>query len=619
MAPTSTNSSTPTETGVRKSVNFLIIGAGSRGNAYAEAIVGDLSTEHSSQDDINGNSDSCEGSGGGRGTDGDKGKANMTTAARVAAVAEPDEFKRAEFGRKFIWGRNEPTALGRDQKEKKWDEQDDQLRRDREFTDWREWVRWEQERRHRSGSSGAEDDDNQGLVIHGVFVCTLDESHAEILQALSQFENLHVLCEKPLALSLDDCMSIRAAYQPTLDRRIFSIGHVLRYSPHNILLHKLVTQDRAIGDVVSIEHTEPVGWWHFAHSYVRGNWRRATPDLTGTLLFKSCHDIDLIMWLLASPGATTEPEAKREVHLPNRVSSTGQRSYFHRRRKPQAAGSSTTNCLSCPLGEEGCAYSAKKIYRDRWLRQEKDTGWPLKIVLPEIEDIVQNAGWETAEQRLMDKLAEDYDQTTDNNVVISRSWYGRCVYECDNEVVDDQTVTFVWDESMEDEHEGKAYRGWTHSHAPKTAIFHLSYATAAQCDRRGRIYGTEGEIAYDSKCITVYTFADEKTVEHFPSPMKAGNSRKGTIMNNRAKQKRTQNHGGGDVGLAGNFVDAVSAVENGIMTPSQAQMRYVGCDLEEMILSHAAVFVAEGARIQRKTMEFARWWQGVVRSRDGEL
>jgi len=77
------------------------------------------------------------------------------------------------------------------------------------------------------------------------------------------------MCEKPLATTLGDCLSMYGALanQDT----IFAIGHVLRYSPHNILLRKLLLEDRVIGDVLSVEHTEPVGWWHFTHSYVRGN------------------------------------------------------------------------------------------------------------------------------------------------------------------------------------------------------------------------------------------------------------------------------------------------------------------------------------------------------------
>ena len=50
---------------------------------------------------------------------------------------------------------------------------------------------------------------------------------------------------------------------------VFGICHVLRYSPHNMLLRELLLEKEVVGDVLSIEHVEPVGWWHFSHSYVR--------------------------------------------------------------------------------------------------------------------------------------------------------------------------------------------------------------------------------------------------------------------------------------------------------------------------------------------------------------
>lgn len=87
--------------------------------------------------------------------------------------------------------------------------------------------------------------------------------------------NFHILCEKPLSTNLESCLRIKEAVEvsvndsPEKKEIIFGIGHVLRYSPHNQLLRKLVRLDKVIGNVVTIDHTEPVGWWHFAHSYVR--------------------------------------------------------------------------------------------------------------------------------------------------------------------------------------------------------------------------------------------------------------------------------------------------------------------------------------------------------------
>ncbi|KAK5269510.1 hypothetical protein LTR99_006944 [Exophiala xenobiotica] len=499
---------------------FLVIGAGSRGHAYARAI-------------------------------------EASTSGCIAAVAEINPFKRQEFGKRYIWG------------------QDGRAAEHQCFAGWEEWVERETRRRQNADKPGGAEPGY--LPITGVFVCTLDETHAPIIRAIAPF-NLHMMCEKPLALSLSDCLSISSAlsqYPP----KVVSIGHVLRYSPHNILLRKLLTSDQVVGEIVSIEHTEPVGWWHFSHSYVRGNWRRSTPDGVGSLLTKSCHDLDFLMWLLCSPSPLTGDKP----HLPSTISSTGAITHFRRARKPKDAGGST-NCLSCPA-EPNCIYSAKKIYRDKWLRKEKDTGWPLKIVVPEMEDIVMAQGWDAGEERLMERLGDDYDKnTTPDDVIANRSWYGRCVYEADNDVVDDQTVTIEWEEDCLPGHE--LGRG------PKRALFHMTYPTQAQCERRGWIYGTLGEIHYDSHKFTVHTFSDNRTIVH-DIPKQAPEVEK--------------SHGGGDWGLAGAFVQAVQNVEDGSMNVAQAQRELVGCDLEEIIRSHAVVFAAEKARREKTVIHWADW------------
>ena len=105
-----------------------------------------------------------------------------------------------------------------------------------------------------------------------MFVCTLDQMHAEIITGLAPLK-LHIMSEKPLATTLNDCVDIYSSRLPkdsaSPPTSLFAIGHVLRYSPHNMLLRRLLLEDEVIGDVTSVEHTEPVGWWHFSHSYVR--------------------------------------------------------------------------------------------------------------------------------------------------------------------------------------------------------------------------------------------------------------------------------------------------------------------------------------------------------------
>ncbi|PLB52820.1 NAD binding Rossmann fold oxidoreductase [Aspergillus steynii IBT 23096] len=546
-------SNSPSAFNAAKPLRFLVIGAGSRGTAYARAVT-------------------------------------TTTSGVIHAVAEPHAFKRQEFGRSFIWTEKDSPQEGQ------------------EFNDWQEWLQWELKRRQQNPLAA------QPPGVDGVFICTLDETHIEILQAIAPLQ-LHVLCEKPLALSLDDCLTAYRVFGGLAPSTIFSIGHVLRYSPHNILLRKLLLVDRVIGDIVSLEHCEPVGWWHFAHSYVRGNWRRQTPAGDGSLLTKSCHDIDFILWLLCSPLPPSEDDATEITenyslpHLPRSISSTGALTQFRPARKPATAGTAT-NCLSCPA-EQDCNYSALKIYRDLHVKQSI-FDWPVNIVCPDIEDVVRpalaatpsdsdatkSAAVEAAETHLLRRLGEDYsrENMTDEEIA-ARPWYGRCVYDGDNTVCDDQIVTITWD----DEQPSPPSRIPTSQHplrTAKTASFHMIAPTEKQCERRGRVYGTHGEISYDSRTISIYSFATRSTT---------------TVEVPRQPPEEEKSHGGGDYGLARSFVRAVDAVVNDGWEVQRAQRHFVGCTLEEAVRSHAVVFAAEEARRDEKVVKWKEWWEEKVR------
>ncbi|KAJ5155584.1 Oxidoreductase N-terminal [Penicillium capsulatum] len=532
-----------------KPLRFLVIGAGSRGNAYARAVT-------------------------------------KATPGVIHAVAEPHAFKRGEFGRNYIWGADGSPSEGQ------------------EFADWRDWVQWEVKRRqqgtekeshsHLTTASNLETRLSTAPVgVDGVFICTLDETHVEIVQALAPLQ-LHILCEKPLALSLGDCLAVYRALQPPAGPEkkpsppstIFSIGHVLRYSPHNTLLRKLLLEDRVIGDIVSLEHCEPVGWWHFSHSYVRGNWRRTTAAGDGSLLTKSCHDIDFILWLLCSPPSLENARvAGHQPHFPRTISSVGSLTQFRRARKPVAA-QDATNCLSCPIERE-CLYSAVRIYNDRHLARGQ-TSWPVNIVCPDIEDVHRASGPAAAEAHLLARLREDYDRDTNADSSIgARPWYGRCVYEADNTVCDDQVVTMAWDDEETAPHR-----------LAKTALFHMIAPTEKQCERRGRIYGTVGEIEYDSRQISIYDF---------------GSARTSVVDVPRPPPDQVESHGGGDYGLARQFVSAVDAVVNTGLDVETAQARFVGCTLEEAVRSHAVVFAAEEARREESVVRWKEWWPEKLR------
>ncbi|KAL1799902.1 hypothetical protein ACET3X_000244 [Alternaria dauci] len=318
-----------------------------------------------------------------------------------------------------------------------------------------------------------------------------------------------------------------------------------------------------------------------------GNWRKESKTAP-SLLTKSCHDIDFLMWMLCSPGPNTE---NATPHLPSYITSTGSRKFFRRERKPKAAGSAT-NCLSC-AHESECDYSAKKIYLERHLNNG-NTDWPVKIVNPEIEDIYKTVGREAAEKQLLQNLAEDYNVDTPTSEVEQRPWFGRCVWESENDVCDDQMVTITWDDDpIAKDDDGLPL---LHGRGAKTAQFHMIAFTEKQCERRGRIYGTKGEIEYDSTNIKVYNFSTGQTKTHNPHLAGGG-------------------HGGGDEGLARQFLMAVNAVDSGAMPASDAQRQYLGCDLDEAFRSHAMVFAAEDARTKRQVVDWKKWWTESVEYR----
>jgi hypothetical protein len=293
------------------------------------------------------------------------------------------------------------------------------------------------------------------------------------------------------------------------------------------------------------------------------------------------------MWMLCSPPPNAENSTP---HLPSLITSTGSRQFFRKERKPKTAGNAT-NCLSCAY-EPDCNYSAKKIYLERHL-EKGNVGWPVKIVNPEIEDIYKTAGRDPAAKQLLNDLAKDYTAETPVSQVEERPWFGRCVWESDNDVADDQMVTISWeDDPIAKDEDGLPV---LHDRSSKTAQFHMVAFTEKQCERRGRIYGTAGEIEYDSTTIKVHNFSTGQTITH--SPHLAGGG-----------------HGGGDEGLARQFLMAGNAVDAGAMSAPDAQRKYLGCDLEEAFRSHAVVFAAEDARTKRQVVDWKKWWTETVES-----
>lgn len=224
-----------------------------------------------------------------------------------------------------------------------------------------------------------------------LFVCTQDELHfGHAIKGLEKGYDL--LLEKPIACSMEECKAIEAKAK-ALNRNIF-VCHVLRYTPFYMEIKKQLDSGK-FGKVISLSTTENVAYWHQAHSYVRGNWsndNHATP----MIIAKCCHDLDLISWFMDEACES--------------VSSFGSLSVF---KKENAPKESAEYCLQCPL-KATCQYSAEKVYITDRAKKGK-LGWPCDIIVNE---------------PTVEKL---YD-------VLQTSKYGKCVYKCDNNVVDHQVV-----------------------------------------------------------------------------------------------------------------------------------------------------------------------------------
>nr|XP_031863753.1 uncharacterized protein CI109_001005 [Kwoniella shandongensis]KAA5530825.1 hypothetical protein CI109_001005 [Kwoniella shandongensis] len=291
-----------------------------------------------------------------------------------------------------------------------------------------------------------------GKIADAVLIGLQDALHAEAVAAFAQ-KGYHILCEKPMATSVADCVAMtRDVTSEPMKGKVFAIGHVMRYSPYNQAIKKIIDSG-VLGEIV--DHTEPVGNQHFAHSFVRGNWSNEKQS-TFTLMSKCCHDLDIISFYMS--GRT-----------PKRVHSFGSLFLFNKARKPKQAGTAT-RCFDCQF-ESQCGWSAKKIYMER---PDKDYDhWMVSAVV--------------------DAEVMDIETVAD---ALKTSPYGQCVYEAGNDVVDHQTVSLEYSDGA-------------------TASIVMSAFSEAECERKTRIAGTKGELIGDMESFTVFNFLTrEKKVYH---------------------------------------------------------------------------------------------------------
>lgn len=350
-----------------------------------------------------------------------------------------------------------------------------------------------------------------GRLAPALVNCTMDQMHVASTLAALQV-GYHVLLEKPMAPNPYDCVRlVRAAEQRG---RLLMICHVLRYTPFFSTLHDCV-QSGCLGEVITVEHKENVAFWHMAHSYVRGNWGKEE-ESAPMLLAKCCHDLDIFVWVLDRKCT--------------RVSSFGSLTHF---RPENAPPGSTARCTDgCPV-EPNCPYSALKQYLG------PHTGWPTSVISVDT----------SLEARLE---------------ALKTGPYGRCVFRCDNDVVDHQVTNL--------EFEGGLTVSFTmHGHS------HDNVRTLRYSGTRATLRGHEG--AYE---ITIHDYLTGR-VDHINPGHSVGG------------------HGGGDTGLLNAFVQAMR-------DPAGAAALTSGRNSLE---SHLLAFAAEKARREGTVVDMEKYRQEI--------
>jgi predicted dehydrogenase len=399
-------------------------------------------------------------------------------AVRFVAVAEPDEGRRQRFA----------SSHG--------------IPPDRQFRSWEELAERPQ-------------------LTPALINATQDRTHCHSALALLA-AGYDMLLEKPIAATAADCVAVAQAAEQ--HGRILQIGHVLRYAPFFRRIFDLVTSGR-LGEIVSVDWRENLVYWHYAHSFVRGNWsnsQRAGP----MILTKCCHDLDLLVWMFGPC---------------QRVASFGSLSHF----RPERVGPEVpARCTDgCPVAE-ACPYYAPRLYLARFA--ENPDGFTVNAVTSERTP----AGIMRA---------------------LESGPYGRCVYRCDNDVVDHQVVLLELASGLS-------------INLTMQGASHVEGRTVRIDGRRATLLANESrhEIAVHDH------LSSEETVIH--------------------TARAAGGHSGGDEGLMGAFVAAVRGGphSDGALTSAR-----------ESMASHVLAFAAEQARVTGTPVDVADFTRGIAAAPTG--
>jgi predicted dehydrogenase len=345
----------------------------------------------------------------------------------------------------------------------------------------------------------------KGQIADALFNMTQDQTHHPSTMAALE-AGYDVLLEKPMAERLSHVVEL----VQTAERKgkLLQVCHVLRYTPFFSTLHEILASGR-LGDIITVEHRENVVYWHMAHSFVRGNWRSFATS-SPMILAKCCHDLDILYWNM---GSKVE-----------KLQSFG--SLIHYRPGNAPAGATPRCTDGCPVAEQ-CPWDARKLYL-----VPEYTGWPISVISEDLSMPARLRALETGP-------------------------YGRCVYHCDNDVVDTQTVNMQ-------------FAGGPSTRAGQGATVVLfMHGHSYEESRTMRYDGTRatlrGKFDYHSGWIEIHDHLTNRTEQVEIPPAASG-------------------HGGGDFGVVRSFLRAMRGEEDAL-TSGRASLE-----------SHLLAFAAEASR-----------------------
>lgn len=352
---------------------------------------------------------------------------------------------------------------------------------------------------------------NEPKLADAAIICTQDRMHFQpTMKALEL--GYHVLLEKPMSDNEKECVLMGEAAKKY--NRVLSVCYVLRYTPFYKAIKNII-ESGEIGQLMAIQQIENVAYWHQAHSFVRGNWRNSQ-ETSPMILAKSCHDMDIISWLVGLECT--------------KVSSFGSLGHFKEENAPKGA---PERCLDgCPE-RDTCPYYAPRIYidwRDSW----------------EADVIRKVVSIDTSTPALLKALREGP--------------YGRCVYRCDNNVVDHQVVNLEFEKGA-------------------TASF-MMCAFTYDGGRTLKIMGTKGQIKGDMDAnhleIVDFLTGTKKTYEF---------------------NGGTTGHGGGDIAIMRDFIELIKSDE--LIEENNSASLFVQ--------SHVMALAAEKSRVENTVINLKEY------------